>query len=88
MPDQYYIMPVAYSSWGQVIEQNARHAAKTAQMWNRLPLFPTPQERQALGQRLRELRAQIRASGVPLLSWEEIDRELAERRGERMVDED
>lgn len=36
-----------------------------------------------LGKRLDEIRERIEASGEPLLSsWEEIDRELAERRGE------
>ena len=34
-----------------------------------------------LGKKLRELRAQIVASGEPLLSREELDREIAERRG-------
>ena len=41
-----------------------------------------------LGRRLAELREQIKASGVPLLSWDEIDRELEERRGEQHVDQD
>lgn len=35
-----------------------------------------------MGRRLDELRERIKASGAPLLSWEEIDRELSERRGE------
>lgn len=34
-----------------------------------------------LGRKLRRIRAEIIASGEPLLSWEEIDREVAERRG-------
>ncbi len=34
-----------------------------------------------LGRRLREIRARIVASGVPLLNWEELEREIAERRG-------
>lgn len=37
----------------------------------------------SLGQRLAEIRERIKASGQPLLSWEDIDRELADRRGER-----
>jgi hypothetical protein len=40
------------------------------------------QRRTALGRRLDEIRERIKAGGEPLLSWEEIDRELAERRGE------
>jgi hypothetical protein len=36
-----------------------------------------------LGERLAQIREKIVASGEPLLSWEEIEREFAERRGER-----
>ena len=35
-----------------------------------------------LGKRLMELREKIREAGAPLLSWEEIEREIFERRGE------
>ena len=38
--------------------------------------------RTPLGRRLGEIRAKIVASGEPLLGWEEIEREVAERRGE------
>ena len=38
--------------------------------------------RTPLGRRLWEIRAKIVASGEPLLGWEEIEREVAERRGE------
>lgn len=44
------------------------------------PLFDP---RMTLGQRLRNIRARIVASGEPLLTWDDIDREVAERRGER-----
>ena len=37
--------------------------------------------RTPLGHRLWELRRQIVASGEKLLTWEEIEREVAERRG-------
>ncbi|MDP8238598.1 MAG: hypothetical protein P9X24_05880 [Candidatus Hatepunaea meridiana] len=37
-----------------------------------------------LGKSLWEIRKQIIASGVPLLTSEEIEREVRERRGERM----
>jgi hypothetical protein len=43
-------------------------------------IFPS---RTALGRRLRELRAQVIAAGEPLLDWDELRQELAERRGER-----
>ena len=39
------------------------------------------QAKTPLGRRLWEIRASIVASGVPLLSWDEIDREIEERRG-------
>jgi len=39
-----------------------------------------------LGRKLWEIRARIVASGEPLLDWDEIDKEVAERRGE--VDEE
>jgi hypothetical protein len=42
-----------------------------------------PQSRTELGRRLREIRQRIVASGEPLLSLEELDREIAARRGER-----
>jgi hypothetical protein len=35
-----------------------------------------------LGKRLLRIREQIWASGEPLLTWEEIEREVAERRRE------
>ena len=38
--------------------------------------------RTLLGERLLQIREQIVASGEPLLSWEESEREVAERRGE------
>jgi hypothetical protein len=34
-----------------------------------------------LGERLRAWRDEIRAAGLPELSWDEIEREVAERRG-------
>ncbi len=39
--------------------------------------------RTPLGRRLMAVRARIIASGTKLLSWDEIERELMERRGER-----
>ena len=38
--------------------------------------------RRALGRKLMSIRAKIVASEEPLLNWEEIEREVAERRGE------
>lgn len=39
-----------------------------------------PQPKTALGRRLWALRQRIVATGEPLLSWEDLERELAERR--------
>jgi hypothetical protein len=44
-------------------------------------LPPTPTRTQ-LGERLLRIRERIVASGELLLSWAEIEREVAERRGE------
>jgi hypothetical protein len=41
-----------------------------------------PQESEVFARRLAQLREAIVASGEPLLSWEELDGEIAERRGE------
>ena len=38
--------------------------------------------RTRLGEQLLRIREKIVASGEPLLSWEDIEREVAERRGE------
>ena len=50
------------------------------------PLKHEPQQtilpRTTLGERLRLARERVIASGEPLLSWTEIARELAERRGD------
>jgi hypothetical protein len=51
--------------------------------------FALTQAREArtpLGRRLWEIRARIVASGIPLLSWDEIDQEVAERRGSYQQD--
>jgi len=48
--------------------------------WAGLRRRRTP--RTALGKKLREIRAEIVASGTPLLSWSEVEREVAERRGD------
>jgi len=41
------------------------------------------QARTPLGRTLQEIRRVIVTSGTPLLSWEELERELNDRRGER-----
>jgi excisionase family DNA binding protein len=44
--------------------------------------MPSQNFRTPLGQRLWEIRSRIVASGEPLLGWEEVEREVAERRDE------
>jgi len=43
--------------------------------------------RTELGRRLRELRQRIVASGQALLDWDELDREMQQRRGERVAED-
>lgn len=49
-------------------------------------LAPDYRPRTELGRRLMELRAQIVASGERLLDWDDVNREVAERRGGARVD--
>jgi hypothetical protein len=46
------------------------------------PAEAAPPARTELGRRLRALREQIVASGERLLDWDELEQEIAERRGE------
>lgn len=62
------------------------------QVWEFINTLPQSQptietQISPLGKKLRELRAQIVASGIPLLNDEELDREIAERRGGIRPDE-
>ncbi len=40
-----------------------------------------PKSKSTLGERLQQIREEIVASGEPLLDWEGVEREKAERRG-------
>lgn len=44
--------------------------------------------RTALGRELWEIRKEIVASGVPLLDWDELEKEIADRRGGSDMDSD
>jgi Spy/CpxP family protein refolding chaperone len=62
------------------------------QVWEFINSLSNPQpsitaQSRPFGEKLRELRAQIVASGIPLLNDEELDREIAERRGGINLDE-
>jgi len=59
---------------------NENTAERARTVWEEVgSLMP----RTPLGRRLWAIRRRIVASGTPLLGWEEIDREIAIRRGER-----
>lgn len=76
--------PTSVSAPGRSIEREARLSEEAAERWRSTQHLPkaSKQRRTPLGRRLDEIRARIKASGQPLLSWEDIDQELAERRGE------
>lgn len=75
--------PISVSLPGRNIEFDARLFRETAERWRETSRPITPKQRRTpLGRRLDKIRERIKASHQPLLSWEEIDRELAERRGE------
>ena len=80
----FWAGPISVSAPGRSIEREARLSEEAAERWRStqdLPKAPK-QRRTPLGRRLDEIRVRIKASGQPLLSWEDIDQELAERRGE------
>ena len=54
----------------------------TIAAWDKPEPSDSYKPRTPLGRRLWEIRSRITASGEPLLGWEEIGREVAERRGE------
>ena len=76
--------PISVSPLDQSIERGARLFEEAAERWRdtQHPPKAPKQRRTPLGRRLDQIRARIEASGPPLLSWEDIDRELAELRGE------
>lgn len=76
--------PISISSPGRSIESEARMFEQAAERWRgtRPPTKVPKQRHTSLARRLDEIRERIKASGQPLLSWEEIDRELDELRGE------
>jgi hypothetical protein len=49
----------------------------------RLTTNPSPTSDSPLGEKLRAIRTRIVESGIPLLSDTELEKEIAERRGER-----
>jgi hypothetical protein len=76
--------PISVSTPDLSIERGARLFEEATERWRgtQHPPKAPKQRRTPLGRRLDEIRARIEASGQPLLSWEDIDRELAELRGE------
>ena len=88
-PDDLQEQPqqdVASSAITAAPSQNGEEVTTT-----QLPAQEKPADffpRTTLARRLWELRQKIVASGEPLLSWDEIERELQERRGEQDFGED
>lgn len=77
------LVPISISQSGRTTELGARRFEETTEQWHETPRPTKPKQRRTpLGRRLDEIRERVKASGQPLLSWEDIDRELAERRGE------
>ncbi len=60
-------------------ERTMASISKSALRENEVVVEWQPQT--ALGRRLWEIRRRIVATGEPLLSWEDLEHELAERRG-------
>jgi hypothetical protein len=80
--------PISVSSPGRSIEYDAWLFEEAAERWREVPSPVSPRGRRtSLGRRLDEIRKQIKASDQPLLSWEDIDRELSEQRGEGSLEE-
>ncbi len=76
------LAPISVSPSGRSIELDARLYREAAERWREVPRPVVPKQRRTpLGRRLDEIRQRIKARGEPLLSWEQIDQELAERRG-------
>ncbi len=77
------LAPISLSSSGRTIELDTRLFEETTERWHEIPQPTAPKQRRTpLGRRLDEIRERVKASGQPLLSWEDIDQELSERRGE------
>lgn len=74
---------ISISDPGRRMEFDAGLSEEAAGLWQAARLRGSKRQRRTpLGRRLDEIRKRIEASGQPLLSsWEEIDRELADRRG-------
>jgi hypothetical protein len=73
--EQVETLPPDVQEWlAEQIEQLTRHDGSTGTI------------QVALDVQLKALRAQIVSSGAPLLSWQEVEAEVAERRGEHGPD--
>lgn len=73
-------MPVVYPSPSPVTPEALAAPAELPKVAT--ARSPTPQPRTKLGRQLWELRQKIIESGEPLLTWSELELELAERRRE------
>jgi len=77
-----YAMHVGPTTYNIALPTRANHEMNSLQVLRRLPAFGSGSELQTtlLGDRLRLIRKRIVDSGAPLLSWAEIDAQVAEHR--------
>lgn len=92
--EQFSVVPlktsrsiVDVSAHGSLIISLGEESAKTQRLWKQVSSPPIRTARTDLGKRLWEIRQKILASGEPLLDWNDIERELRERRGEQDLEE-
>lgn len=77
--DVFWRFTEVISAPGKATEKDARRFAGTVEEWSGTSRLPG--RKSSLGRRLDERRRRILESGESLLSsWEEVDRELGERR--------
>jgi len=70
------------SAWDS-LEDLKKEYITTGSFWKQAA---SPKPRTTLGKRLLELRHIIVASGEPLLDWDQVEREVHERRAERELE--
>jgi hypothetical protein len=67
--------------WRRLLPNQQRQVLDFLDSLDHTPTVIKP--RSPLGQQLRQIRSEIMASGVPLLSWEEVEQEKRDRRSEQ-----
>jgi hypothetical protein len=78
---------VDVSAHRSLIISLADKGIKTQWFWKEATSRPPYIARTSMGKRLWEIRQKILASGEPLLDWDDINREVQHRRGERDMED-